>query len=273
MQQLKFLLIIFKKHSSLSTLNKYIHNYISQIFKSENLTSNYGNELPNLADYSVVELKSKLSTAIEYTGGESSSAAALAAASAASAILDPSFVDVDDGFTTESSSIDDDSSCDRFLATLIIKINLALMLFLISLLTFYSYFLNVEGDEDEDDENECGESSMYDKPISKRYESSCYTSSSDESVVSHDEKKKLLKCNSTSSLPCVVVSDVELVESEAVEEESPFVRLKQKKNRHQIEFNLLWIIHSLFVIYVLSIWDVSDVYHYFKVLISTVICL
>lgn len=88
----------------------------------------------------------------------------------------------------------------------------------ITMLTFYSYFLNID---DESDSHGQGDN-----------------------INDDGEKKKM-----------ALENDV----NEA------YIKLKQKKCHNQIDFNLLWIIHSLFIIYVLSIWDISDVYHYFKV--------
>jgi hypothetical protein len=193
-----------KTHSSFSSINKSIHDYISRIFKYENVKSNYGKQLPNFNDFALVEFKSKYSSAIEYSGVSPSSSADEPSPSS-------------DTNNIASSSFRNDAT-DQFLAALNIKINLIIMICSITMLTFYSYFLNI--DDESDSHGQSGDNN------------------------DDGEKKKM-----------ALENDV----NEA------YIKLKQKKCHNQIDFNLLWIIHSLFIIYVLSIWDISDVYHYFKV--------
>lgn len=226
----------------MSTINNQINDYISQIFRTDTISANYGQQLPNLSDYSIVELKSKLSTALEYSG-ENSGKAAETIATAAVSILD----DSSDPLLATSSSDSIQDLTDRFLVTLNIKVNLAIMLFLIILLIFYSYFLNADSNDNHND-------NAKEEKLSFTNEDTYSDSEDDEK----EEKKTLLKSSSSSSFSSVVVDDDELISS--------YVKLKQKKCYENIDFNLLWIIHSLFVIYVLSIWDISDVYHFFKVI-------
>lgn len=131
-----------------------------------------------------------------------------------------------------SNSMPDQFKTDGVLTSIALKINMAIMVFSICMLTVYSYMSKVET-------RNCEESD------SKK--SCCETKSS------------LKYLSEMEALICVNDDDDDLPKNSC----DNFLKTKQKKIESNLSIDFQWIITSFYIIFLLSIWDMANVYQYF----------
>lgn len=112
-----------------------------------------------------------------------------------------------------------------------IKLNILFMIFSICLLVCYSYLIKKDINSQEEE--------MESVNKKKTPWISEIDSSSDESDVE----------------PLIEVKDPVMRD---------FLELKKKKMEKNANLSIHWIVHSLFVIYLMSVWDIADVFQYFR---------
>lgn len=108
------------------------------------------------------------------------------------------------------------------------KLNVFFMVLSLTLLFIYAYMIRIDtvnGDDDDDDEEEEEEE--------------------------HEEK-------SSEKKPCLIKTTTTAAEIIDLN------KAKCEKLEKKADVNIQWIIHSLLIIYLLSVWDIADVYKYFR---------
>lgn len=228
-----------KKQSAFSTVSKLFHEYISRLFNDDYDPERYDTlnvKIPETSDLYLVEYKAKSTSLLQYSPN-----------------LDRS---QNCPYCTQIST--------QFSAIFNIKMNLILMIIFVTLVTFYSYFLNVDENEDfeinEEIDNEPDEEDDDDDETDSESEAESELAdleSDDDELLDGETKNK--QSYEISEKKLIMLNESDNGSDQA------YIRLKQKKIEKKIDINLLWIIDCIFVIYVLSILDVSSVYQYFKI--------
>jgi hypothetical protein len=144
---------------------------------------------------------------------------------------------------------------DGILTINILKINIIFMVFSIFALALYSFLLKVEVPLSKREKSNEKQSELLEK------ENEAYSDDEDDE---DDEIESAFDSKGVEADMGEKQNKYELVlnTNDPIDN---FIYLKRRKLEKKSNIEIHWIVHSLFVIYLLNIWDVADVYQYFRV--------